>query len=35
MNQAGREPDVDLPGSESDFVEIVEAPKGHRKADPI
>ena len=35
MDQAGRGADVDLPGSEPDFVESIEAPKGHRKADPV
>ena len=35
MDQADCGPDVALPGSESDFVESIEATKSHRKADPI
>ena len=35
MDQADYEPDVDLPGSEADPVNIRRATEGHRKADPI
>ena len=35
MDQADYEPDVGLPGSEADRVDIRGATEGHRKADPI